>query len=60
MPAKKTKKKSVDRMPPTASSAKDERRFPLANKHGDTSLGKGSEYYVQLAGTLLRNWQRKN
>jgi len=47
-------------MPPTASSAKDERRFPLANKHDDTSLGKGSEYYVQLAGTLLRNWQRKN
>jgi len=59
---KKSKKKAGERIPPTKPAARDEgpRLIPLPEKHEDTSFGKTSEYYIQLADTLLRNWLRKN
>ena len=59
---KKRKRKHVRRIPPTFPAARDEgpRLLPLADKHEDASLGKSSEYYIQLAEQLLRTWLMRN
>ena len=53
--AKKPKKKTVRRIPPTTPEARDEgpRLIPLDKKEDD-SPAKTSEYYAQLAEKLLR------
>ena len=56
MIAKKHKRKAVRRISPSTATDEGPRLLPSVNKPLDSSLGKTSEYYIQLAEKLLRTW----